>query len=144
MTDEETGALQDRIGELEALFELRHDADMRAIARWREATGKTMTLPDHADLCVWLMAMHTAEEPGDAYLIWSHKYGQWWAQGRLSYANDLNHAGHYAHSSAITLTATALLRSGDVPSDIPVRAQDMLTIQKMIRERFGKKRIGGI
>lgn len=40
----------------EATFELRHAADMRAIARWREAhPGKELVMPDHADLCVWLL-----------------------------------------------------------------------------------------
>ena len=42
--------------ELEASFDLRHKADMRAIARWRAAApGRELILPDHADLCVWLL-----------------------------------------------------------------------------------------
>lgn len=41
--------------EYTALFNLRRDADRRAIARWQEATGRKAILPDHADLCVWLM-----------------------------------------------------------------------------------------
>jgi len=28
---------------------------MRAICRWQAETGKTLTWPDHADLCVWLL-----------------------------------------------------------------------------------------
>lgn len=44
-----------QIAELEALFELRWKADMLAIKRWQQATGRTMTWPDHADLLCWLM-----------------------------------------------------------------------------------------
>lgn len=38
-----------------ASFELRHRADMRAIARWQAATGRDMEWPDHSDLVVWLL-----------------------------------------------------------------------------------------
>ncbi|MDE1149693.1 MAG: hypothetical protein PW843_24340 [Azospirillaceae bacterium] len=48
-------AAADEAAELKATFDLRWKADMRAIARWQAATGKTLTWPDHADLCVWLM-----------------------------------------------------------------------------------------
>ncbi len=41
--------------ELEMMFDLRHNADMRAIKAWQKATGETLTMPDQADLCVWLM-----------------------------------------------------------------------------------------
>jgi hypothetical protein len=37
-------------------FNLRWDADMRAIKRWQEAhPGNDMVWPDHADLVVWLL-----------------------------------------------------------------------------------------
>jgi len=36
--------------------DLRRDADKRAIERWRaEKSGRELTLPEHADLCVWLL-----------------------------------------------------------------------------------------
>lgn len=41
--------------EFTELFEVRRDADRRAIVRWQEATGRKAVLPDHADLCVWLL-----------------------------------------------------------------------------------------
>jgi hypothetical protein len=41
--------------ELEAMFDVRWKADMRAIKRWQAATGKTLIWLDHADLCVWLL-----------------------------------------------------------------------------------------
>ena len=44
-----------RIDELEKSFDMRWDADMRAIKRWQEETGKQKTWPDHADLVVWLL-----------------------------------------------------------------------------------------
>lgn len=42
--------------ELQATFDLRWAADMRAIKRWQEAhPGNELTWPDHADLVVWLL-----------------------------------------------------------------------------------------
>ena len=41
--------------EREHSFDLRWNADMRAIKLWQKATGRTEVWPDHADLCVWLM-----------------------------------------------------------------------------------------
>lgn len=43
------------LDEIQRLFELRYAADMRAIKRWEDATGKTLIWPDHADLVVWLL-----------------------------------------------------------------------------------------
>lgn len=43
------------IEELQAGFDLRWKADMRAIKRWQEATGRELVWPDHADLVVWLL-----------------------------------------------------------------------------------------
>jgi hypothetical protein len=40
---------------MEATFDLRWKADMRAIKRWRKETGEELVGPDHADLCVWLL-----------------------------------------------------------------------------------------
>lgn len=48
--------------ELQQIFDLRWQADQRAIKRWQAATGRTMTWPDHADLCVWLMEQLDAKE----------------------------------------------------------------------------------
>ena len=47
--------LRDRIAELDATFDLRWKADMRAIKAWQAETGRDLTWPDHADLCVWLL-----------------------------------------------------------------------------------------
>lgn len=41
--------------QLNATFDLRHKADARAIKQWQEVTGRTMSMPDQADLCVFLM-----------------------------------------------------------------------------------------
>ena len=44
------------IPELEHVFDLRWQADMRAIRRWQAAApGREQTWPDHADLVVWLL-----------------------------------------------------------------------------------------
>ena len=44
-----------RLGEFERMFDVRFDADMRAIKRWQAVSGKTLSWPEHSDLCVWLM-----------------------------------------------------------------------------------------
>lgn len=42
--------------DLQANFDLRWKADMRAIKMWQEAhPGNDLVWPDHADLCVWLL-----------------------------------------------------------------------------------------
>lgn len=40
--------------ERDACDDMRRKAQQRAVERWHIATGKEMTIPDHADLCVWL------------------------------------------------------------------------------------------
>ena len=52
---EEILTLRQKNAELEAGFDLRWNADMRAIKRWQAATGRILVWPDHADLCVWLL-----------------------------------------------------------------------------------------
>ena len=44
-----------RLAEFERMFDVRFDADMRAIKRWQALSGKTLNWPEHADLCVWLL-----------------------------------------------------------------------------------------
>lgn len=49
-------AMQEEIEDLQRTFDLRWQADMRAIKRWQEANpGNDLTWPDHADLVVWLL-----------------------------------------------------------------------------------------
>ena len=49
-------ALEQALHEHEFSFELRHAADLRAIARWRsEVPGRDLQWPDHADMVVYLM-----------------------------------------------------------------------------------------
>jgi hypothetical protein len=47
--------MADRIAELNQCFDARDESDRRAIKRWQDATGRELVLPDHADLCAWLM-----------------------------------------------------------------------------------------
>jgi len=52
----ELDKLRTELSDLQATFDLRHKADMRAIALWREGhPERDLTLPDHADLCGWLL-----------------------------------------------------------------------------------------
>lgn len=62
MTEEQEEGYKRKIDKLELeakehnqSFELRWKADMRAIKRWQEKTGRKMVWPDHADMVVWLM-----------------------------------------------------------------------------------------
>lgn len=49
-------AMRDEIEELQRTFDLRWEADMRAIKRWRAAhPGNDLVMPDHADMVVWLL-----------------------------------------------------------------------------------------
>ncbi len=46
----------EKLADLEALFDMRWAADMRAIKRWQAAgPGREHTWPDHVDLVVWLL-----------------------------------------------------------------------------------------
>lgn len=49
--------LQERVEELESLFELRHKADLRGIAKWRAESPSERELmwPDHGDMVAWLL-----------------------------------------------------------------------------------------
>lgn len=63
-------AAQDQQAEYERTFDLRWKADLRAIERWRQGDpSRDFTMPDHADLCVWLLEQLEASgprPPGDA------------------------------------------------------------------------------
>lgn len=47
--------LHSQIAEKEKSFDIRWDADMRAIDRWHAVTNKKMIWPDHVDLVIWLL-----------------------------------------------------------------------------------------
>jgi hypothetical protein len=51
----EANLLKAELKDKDAAFDLRWQADMRAIKKWQKATGKKLVWPDHADLCVWLL-----------------------------------------------------------------------------------------
>lgn len=52
----EEGSAAEKNLELEQLFELRFEADIRAIKRWQAAgPGRELRWPDHADMVVWLL-----------------------------------------------------------------------------------------
>lgn len=46
---------EDKLAELETLFDVTWAADMRAIKQWQAKTGRVLTWPDSADLTVWLL-----------------------------------------------------------------------------------------
>jgi hypothetical protein len=52
---QEVERLREERDELQAVFDLRWEADMRAISKWRDAgPGRELTLPDHVDLVIFL------------------------------------------------------------------------------------------
>ncbi len=54
--DPEVTKLKRELVEMKQSFVLRWEADMRAIKQWRTAhPGSELVMPDHADLCMWLM-----------------------------------------------------------------------------------------
>lgn len=55
----------EELAELQAIFDLRWKADMRAIKRWQAAgPGREKTWPDHADLVVWLLEQLEGQDDG--------------------------------------------------------------------------------
>jgi len=54
-TESQLEAAQKEIDDFQHSFNIRWDADMRAIKRWQQATGNELTWPDHADMVVWLL-----------------------------------------------------------------------------------------
>ncbi len=60
VVDKDTDA--EKLAELEALFDLCHKADMRAIKQWQAATGRTLVWPDQTALVVWLLEQLDAAE----------------------------------------------------------------------------------
>ncbi len=56
--------LMEKLRDLEAIFDARWRADMRAIRRWHEAGNPELTWPDHADLVVWLLERLERAERG--------------------------------------------------------------------------------
>lgn len=66
--------LEAEIAEQQSSFELRWNADMRAIQQWQEATGKELQWPNHIDLCVWLMRQL---DNAQAELARLREQGQW-------------------------------------------------------------------
>lgn len=52
--------LRAEVSELNELFDARWSADMRAIECWRKLNpGNDLVLPDHVNLCLWLMEERT-------------------------------------------------------------------------------------
>ena len=65
-----------RVIELEAAFNMRWDADMRAIDMWQDRGGDALMMPDHADLCVWLLSQLAEAQ---------------WIIEKARYPHDANH-----------------------------------------------------
>lgn len=66
--------------ELQKSFDLRWDADQRAIKRWQDANpGSDLTWPDHADLVVWLLddRNRIEQDLSQAYYLVTGKSPAW-------------------------------------------------------------------
>ena len=56
--------LQAEAAELEGIFDLQWEADMRAVKRWREAhPGNELVMPDRCDMVVWLLGLVERSAP---------------------------------------------------------------------------------
>ena len=61
--ERQVAELTEQCGELNALFDLRWKADMRAVERWRAGhPERELRLPDHADMVVWLLEREDARD----------------------------------------------------------------------------------
>lgn len=64
-------------------------------------------------------------------LIWSHEHGAWWRPKCAGYTNSVNEAGRYKRDEALSICLTA--RDGwmehGLPSEIPVRVEDVDTLE---------------
>lgn len=63
---------EELLQEVQALFELRWKADMRAIKQWQVAHPERGNVwPDHADMVVWLLEKNNAlVQFAKDYLVW--------------------------------------------------------------------------
>jgi hypothetical protein len=60
----ELAAAKQEAAELQQVFDVRWEADMRALRRWREAhPGNDLVLPDRANLVVWLLGLVERSAP---------------------------------------------------------------------------------
>ncbi len=75
---------EQELAELRETFELRWAADQRAIARWRETTGKEDIWPDHADLVCYLLArLEAAEEEMSTEAVESQAPREWGSDDKV-------------------------------------------------------------
>ena len=79
MPEEAEPTAEDQLADMQSVFDLRWDCDMRAIRRWQADTGRDFTWPDHTDLLVWLLVQLAAAEARIATLeeessIQRHRY----------------------------------------------------------------------
>ncbi|MGY8665719.1 hypothetical protein Q3C01_25630 [Bradyrhizobium sp. UFLA05-109] len=60
----EFAAAKEQAAELQDIFDLQWEADMRAVRRWRAANpGNELVLPDRANLVIWLLGLVERSAP---------------------------------------------------------------------------------
>lgn len=64
----------------------------------------------------------------EQYLIWSNEHSAWWRSDSLGYTKVLEKAGKYPRSAALMICATARagFKDSGIPSEIPVRWDDVI------------------
>lgn len=83
--------------ELNSLFDLRWEADMRAIKAWQEAhPGNDLIWPDHVDLVVWLEDRH--EKRTSELLANCNRWEQAYRDVKSALAAAVNFAKHAAQA----------------------------------------------
>lgn len=90
-------AMEAERDEQSASFELRWKADMRAIKAWQAANpGNELVWPDHADLCVWLLAERDAARQALA----AARAEVWEETARAAYQRGTEHIVEYCRERA--------------------------------------------
>ena len=79
----------------------------------------------------------------DAYLVWSHEHGAWWAPGWQGYTKRLHEAGAFSHAEALAICRAAVpqaMHHGAL-CELPVRLADVLL---MLRHADGTEYERGV
>ncbi len=122
MTDANNQA--DELAELQSLFTLRWNADMRAIKMWqKEDPSRSLTWPDHADLVTWLLgALEVKESCGwviETEASQTHAPYYWTGLTRLPFSKDPLNAVRFSRKEDASMVVLGILK--DTPTRVVER-----------------------
>ncbi len=119
MSDAKDQAVE--LADLQALFSLRWNADMRAIKMWqKEDPSRSLTWPDHADLVVWLLgALEVKESYGwviETEASQTHTPYYWTGLTRLPFSKNPLDAVRFSRKEDASMVALGILK--DTPTRV--------------------------